>query len=311
MTLSNPSVAVDAPLLVVRNTASGSHDGDDAQQRIGAVFDAAGRPHAFFGIDALDQALREAQARKAIVVACGGDGTLNAVAQRVLPLQLPFGVIPQGTFNYFARVHGISQDAEAAARALLSAVPTPVQVGLVNDRVFLVNASLGLYPELLEEREQMKSQLGRTRMIAFVSALRTLLRERRQLRLRIEREGANQALRTPTLFIGNNRLQLDRLGFTEADALDRGQLAAIWVRPIGSWAMMGLALRGALGRLGEAENVESFAIRRITVWPHRQHRIKVATDGEIHQLRAPLEFRVSPQPLLLMVPSEADRVEVR
>lgn len=54
--------------------------------------------------------------------------------------------------------------------------PMPVQVGTINDRVFLVNASLGVYPELQQNREAYKARFGRSRWVAFVAACATLLR---------------------------------------------------------------------------------------------------------------------------------------
>jgi diacylglycerol kinase family enzyme len=94
------------------------------------------------------------------------------------------GVVPQGTFNYFARTHGIPADPTAAVRLLLRTSVVPVQVAGINDRVFLVNASLGLYPELLEDREAYKARFGRSRWVAFVAGCATLLRAQRRLRLR-------------------------------------------------------------------------------------------------------------------------------
>ena len=168
----------------------------------------------------------------------------------------PFGVLPQGTFNYFGRTHGIPPDTGEADAAAARARPQPVQVGLVNDRVFLVNASLGLYPQLLEDREACKQQLrpqpaGGPRAPALV----TLLRGHRQLRLRIEqrRRGA-RSVRTPTLFVGNNRAAAG------ADRHRRrprrwttGELARSRCARSARWRMLWLLLRGALGRLGEAE----------------------------------------------------------
>ena len=69
---------------------------------------------------------------------------------------------------------------------MLHETARPVQVGLVNQQVFLVNASLGLYPKLLEDREAWKAQFGRSRLVAFGAGLSTLLRGDRDLRLRIE-----------------------------------------------------------------------------------------------------------------------------
>jgi diacylglycerol kinase family enzyme len=182
----------------------------------------------------------------------------------------------------------------------------------VNSRIFLVNASLGLYPKLLEDREAYKQQFGRRRWIALASGLLTLLRERRQLRLRIDTEHGTRALRTPTVFIGNNALQLARVGVAEAEAVgaNAGLLAAIIVRPISSWSMLWLALRGALGRLGEDSQVETFAFHRLVVNPPRPRRFKVAFDGEIAILRSPFTFEVAREQLWLMVPHPDDRVPV-
>jgi len=198
------------------------------------------------------------------------------------------------------------------AKALVGASVSPVQVGQVNGRLFLVNASLGLYPRLLEDREAWKQQFGRSRLVAFVSGMASLLQTRSQLQLQIESAGQVAALRTPTLFVGNNHLQLMRVGIAEkdADAVVHGQLAGVVVRPIGPLALFGLLLRGLLGRLGDADNIHSFAFRRLTVTPRGRRRVKVATDGEVSWMEAPLVFEVAAEPLLLMVPALADRVEV-
>lgn len=257
-------------------------------------------------------AVELAKDRSGVVVAAGGDGTINAVASAVLGSGCPFGVLPQGTFNYFGRAHAIPQNTEAAAKALLGASISPVQVGLVNGRVFLVNASLGLYPQLLEDREVWKQKLGRSRVVAFMSGLATLIQARGQLNLQIEHAGQTAALRTTTLFVGNNDLQLERVGIDEkqVNALRHGALAGIAVRSMGTLALFGLLLRGLLGRLGEAENVDTFSFRRLTVTPKRIKRIKVATDGEITWMQTPLVFEVAPEPLLLMVPAPADRAVI-
>ena len=307
------------PLLIVINAGSGHHNSDDEQAVMARVFTQAGREFEFLAVDTPDQidevarhAVRQAKAQGGVVVAAGGDGTINAVARAVLGSGCPFGVLPQGTFNYFGRVHAIPQETEAAARALVGASVSPVQVGQVNGRLFLVNASLGLYPQLLEDREAWKQQFGRSRLVAFVSGMASLLQTRSQLHLQIESAGQVAALRTPTLFVGNNRLQLTRVGIAEKDAnaVVNGQLAGVVVRPIGTLALFALLLRGLLGRLGDADNIHSFSFRRLTVTPRGRRRVKVATDGEVNWMQAPLVFEVADQPLLLMVPALADRVEV-
>ncbi|HET6756332.1 MAG TPA: diacylglycerol kinase family protein [Burkholderiales bacterium] len=301
------------PFFIVLNVGSGKGDCDVAEATIRGVLEEAGQAHEFLAVDnaealpaAARRAVEQAKQQKGVVVAAGGDGTISAVAQAALGSTRPFGVLPQGTFNYFGRTHGIPEDTAESTRELLDASVRPVQVGMVNERIFLVNASLGLYPELLEERETRKQRFGRTRLVALWSALLTLLSDHRSLIIELEHELGAQTLRTPMLFVGNNALQLEQLGIAEASVVQEGLLTAITVEPVGTAAMFALLVRGALGRLGEARSVQSFAFRRMTVHPRRPYglrRMKVAMDGEIFWLRIPIEFRVAPHPLLLLAPA--------
>ena len=300
-----------APLQFVINAAAGQHEPAMIGQLIEEALRLSGRTGEllFAQPDQLrniaQQAAATAFSQHSAVVAVGGDGTINAVAQAAHAQGCALGVLPLGTFNYFARTHGIPADAQHALQTLLSCEPVPVQVGLINDHVFLVNASLGLYPELLQDREAFKARFGRSRLVAFGSALVTLLGVHRLLKLRIERGADRCDISTTTLFIGNNRLQLEQVGLAQASALDQGCLAAVMLRPIGALTMLWLLLRGSFGTLGEADTVESFEFHRMLVRPRLGWdglRVKVAFDGEVSWMRAPLEFKVSPKPLYLIKP---------
>ena len=300
------------PLIIVFNIGSGHGDAAEARAAIELACAAAGRELHLLVVDTPQrigelarEAVRRAQGVGGIVVAAGGDGTINAVAQATLGSGCAFGVLPQGTFNYFSRTHGIPADTAAAMQVLLNEAAQPVQVGLVNERVFLVNASVGLYPQLLEDREAWKQRFGRSRWVAFGAGLATLLRGHRNLRLQIELQGSAREIGTPTLFVGNNALQMEQLGLPEARAIDAGELAGITLRPVGRLAMLWLMLRGALGRLGDADKVVNFSFRHLVVRRTRLavgRHIKVATDGEIGWLSLPLAFRVAPEPLMLVRP---------
>jgi diacylglycerol kinase family enzyme len=301
--------------LFVINATSGRNDSDTTRHAIEEALSAVGRtgellfarPEEIARTAA--HAAATATARHSAIVAVGGDGTINSVARAALAEGCVMGVLPQGTFNYFARTHGIPADTAEAAKGMLRFVPVPVQVGLINERVFLVNASLGLYPELLQDREAYKVRFGRSRLVAVGAAIVTLLGKHRQLQLSIELGANTRELTTPTLFVGNNRLQLEQVGLQEAPAIDDGCLAAATLRPIGALSMLWLLIRGTIGTLGEANAVESFKFHRMVVksrLPLGGHMIKAAIDGEVIWMRTPLEFRVSPNPLYLLKPSVED-----
>ena len=314
-----PEVDPASPLQFVINAAAGSGDADTRREVIETALRAAGRRgDLLFSRPAglalvAQQAATRAIATRTAVVAVGGDGTLNTVAQAAHALGCAMGVVPQGTFNYFARTHGIPADPAEAVRLLLGWTPSPVQVAAVNDRVFLVNASLGLYPDLLEDREAYKARFGRSRLVAFWAASATLLRAQRQLRLHIEQGASVRDVRTLTLFVGNNRLQLQQFGVEPQRHPERGpaggRITAVMLRPVGTLSMIRLMLHGAMGTLGEAQSVERFEFEHMVVRPTLapgRRGVKVAFDGEVTRMRAPLDFRVLARPLYLLMPRPHD-----
>lgn len=313
-----PEIDPASPLQFVINAAAGSSAADSKREVIEAALRAGGRRGDLLFcrpaelVRVAQVAATQAIATRTAVVAVGGDGTLNTVAQAAHAAGCAMGVVPQGTFNYFARTHGIPADQTEAVGLLLRAAPAPVQVAGINDRVFLVNASLGLYPDLLEDREAYKARFGRSRWVAFFAACATLLRAQRRLRLHIETGGAVRDMQALTLFVGNNRLQLQQFGAEPEDTLagtpGDGSMAALMLRPIGTLSMIGLMLHGAMGRLGEAAGVESFEFHRMLVKPtlapgHK--KVVVAFDGEVTRMRSPIDIRVLDQPLYLLQPAGA------
>jgi diacylglycerol kinase family enzyme len=307
-----PVLDAAADLQIVINAASGQAAVGDKRAAIEAVLQAAGRSAQWHicqpgELEAQARAAaRQAAASHSAVVAVGGDGTLNTVAQAAHAASCAMGVVAQGTFNYFARTHGLPTEPAEATALLLRAQPVPVQVAAVNERVFLVNASLGLYPDLLEDREAYKARWGRSRWVAWWASFATLLHAQRQLRLRIEMGGQRRELRTLTLFVGNNRLQLQQVGVApdrdQPAAPGHGSITAVVLRPVGTPTLLRLMLRGAMGTLGEADDVEHFDFSRMVVSPARLagRRVKVAFDGEVARMRTPLEFKVLQRPLYLL-----------
>jgi diacylglycerol kinase family enzyme len=311
--MSAPPIDPESALLFVINAAAGALDLDAKRAVIQSALAAQGRKGELLTCRPEElarvaiEAAATAVARQSAVIAVGGDGSLNTVAQAAHAAGCAMGVIPYGTFNYFARTHGIPTEPAAAARQLLDARPMPVQVGAINDRVFLVNASLGVYPELLQDREAYKARFGRSRWVALIAACATLLRAQRRLRLHIETGSTVRDVQTLTLFVGNNRLQLQQVGAEPEDTLPGtpgdGSMAALMLRPIGTLSMIGLMLHGAMGRLGEAAGVEGFEFRHMVVKPTLapgRKKVVVAFDGEVARMRAPIDIRVLDKPLYLL-----------
>ncbi|WP_174959041.1 diacylglycerol/lipid kinase family protein [Halopseudomonas pelagia] len=315
-----PELTGNEPFFMVMNTGSGSQKAQDIQDTIARVMQESNRRYELMAVDdgaelipTAKKAVALAREQGGIVVAVGGDGTLNAVSQVVLGSGVPFGILPQGTFNYFGRAYGISQETEIAARCLVDARIQPVNVGLLNDKVFLVNASLGLYPQLLEDREAYKQRFGRSRLVALWSALATLFRAHRQLKVQIDHEGKREVLRTPTIVVDNNALQLKHMGLDRKPEVQHSNshLVAITSKPLSTLNLYGILLRGLLSRLGEDEHVISFGFNTMTVrLGAGRKRTKVAMDGEISYMRSPLIFKVAEHQLPLLVARDPELREI-
>ena len=314
-----PPFDAAAALTFVVNGKAGSSDADAKRDAIESGLREAGRIGnvRFAAPGELARVAREGAAKAladdSAVVAVGGDGTINTVAQAAHAAGCAMGVLPEGTFNYFAREHGVPTETAEALQWLFDARPEPVQVSAVNERIFLVNASVGLYPDVLQDRERWTARFGRSRLVALGAGLATLLRAQDSLKLRIELDGTLRKVRTLMLFVGNNRLQLEQLGLADpgkksaGDAAD-GHITAVFLRPIGTLAMVGLVLRGAMGKLGDAGGVEHFVCQNLVVEPTLTlgwRRVKVAFDGEVEWMISPLAIRVLPKPLWLLKATRA------
>ena len=302
-------LAPQATLHFVLNSAAGSQDDDAVLQPLQQLFGAAGRRYelhrapepAALADTAIAAALQAGT--DGAVVAVGGDGTINTVASALLPRGVTMGLLPRGTFNYVARSHGIPLEPEPALQLLLQGRAQAVQVGLLNRRPFLVNASLGLYPELLQDREAFKKRFGRTRLVAMGAALRSILKVHPRLHLHIQADGVSERnLRVSSLFVGNNALQIADLGLPEADVVGKSALAALVLRAFRPGELLWLALRGAIGRLGQANDLTHFTFQHLTVRPAVARRLKVALDGEVTRMDTPLVFAVDERPLWLIKP---------
>jgi diacylglycerol kinase family enzyme len=237
-----------------------------------------------------------------IVVAGGGDGTIAAVASTLVDTPKALAVLPLGTFNYFAQQLGVPLDLDGALDVVTSGIERRVGVGEVNGRVFLNNSSIGIYPAILQRRESTYRRVGRSRVAAYLSAALVLSRAARFLHLQLAVDGAPIVRRTPLLFVGTNAQQMESFAIPGGECLASGRLALYMTRPLRSHELWRLALRGFARGLREAGELEVVCAREVHV-TLRGKRVRVAMDGEIAKLRAPLRYRFRENALRVLAPA--------
>lgn len=236
------------------------------------------------------------------IVAGGGDGTLNAVASRIVGTQTLFGILPLGTLNHFARDLGIPADPAQALEVIAAGRDIAVDVGEVNGLYFLNNSSLGLYPDIVRDRKRQQRRLGRGKWIAFVWAVWGALRRFPFLTVRLTVNGEAAMHRTPFVFVGNNSYQMEGFRIGTRARLHDGVLSIYVSHKPSRLGLVLLGLRALFGRLRQAREFREYLAAELRVeTPHR--RLRIATDGEVREMQSPFLYRIHAGALRVIVPA--------
>lgn len=301
------------PLSLIYNKKSGFHaaNKDEVYEQLVADLSTAGFEIQSFELSECinfdqmmqDILLRHRQAENVgVVVAAGGDGTLNAVASKLMGTDIPMGILPLGTFNYVARVLNIPLNLLDAAKTISEGQPRSVHVAQLNQHIYLNNASLGLYPLFIQKREQFNKHFGRFPLHAYTSALDVLIRDRKELKLEVEVDGQRYPVKTPLIFFGNNQLQLAEMKLRIAEAAEAGKVAGVVVAKSDKRTLFKILWQLIKGNLDQASDVYSFAADEVIVHSKR-NKLTVAVDGEIVTMTPPLKITVRKHALNIMVPA--------
>lgn len=249
-----------------------------------------------------------------VLVAAGGDGTINAAASALIGKSTALGVIPAGTLNHFARDLQIPIDPEKAAQSLVEGRVVQVDAAAVNGRVFLNNSVLGLFPNYRTVREAWerkgfgRSSLGR--LIAFTAAVLKIFWRLPHLTISLSLEGGRtRTLRTPFVLVGNNEHRMEGIGLGIRERLDQGQLWVYAMRPCTRWQLLRMVFGLVLGRTPRESIFEIFPVSQMTVHSRRA-RIGVGIDGEMVRMKSPLVFKTLPLALHVIAPPEYQSIDV-
>lgn len=291
---------------IIVNSGSGPGGEENIHERLANVLAAAGIDGdisiAKTGAEVAELASTAISGNFSLIVAGGGDGTVNAVAAKLVGTDKTLGVLPLGTLNHLAKDLNIPLDLEGAAQTLVAGRVAKIDVGEVNGRVFLNNSSIGLYPTIVRKREKLE-RLGSGKWPAFIWAALAVFRRYPFLDVHVNADGREFARRTPFVFVGNNEYIMEQLNIGGRERIDQGKLSLYMASRTGRWGLIRLALRALLGHLREEKDFLAMQTREVRIQT-RHKRIRVATDGEVDILETPLDYRVRPGELKVMVPRE-------
>jgi diacylglycerol kinase family enzyme len=236
------------------------------------------------------------------VLLAGGDGTIATAASVLADTGTALAVLPAGTLNHFARDHGIPVEPNEALEVALQGRVTSVDVGYVNDQLFLNTSSVGAYVHFVETRDRLQPYLGY--WLASLAAGVRILQSWHSIAVKLEVGGEARIYRAPLVLIavGERNLTPLKLGWPVGDPegalhviVPRGRRQAR--RFVRAYARSDRGVPIEARPLG----LDNALARRFRL-DLRRSVVRLATDGEIRRQRTPLEYRLAPGALKLVVP---------
>lgn len=269
---------------------------------------------------AIELAKKAAQNGRKFIVACGGDGTINEVANGILQSaakECELGVLPSGTGGDFRRSLGIESNAAEATSQLRGGITKTVDVGKVTfqsrddvrtERYFLNVSSFGL-SAAVNERVKAKDAFrwlpnevlrGKAKF-AFSTLQEVLEIERTTIKIKID-DGDEKTLNTINFCIANARFFGGGMKIAPDAKIDDGFFDIINIGDIKTAKILLNAYKLYNGTHLALEEVKSTRAKHIEVAPlDKKHDIYIETDGELPG-KLPAVYEIVPQALKVRVP---------
>lgn len=293
------------PIEVIINAAGGSFVEGETEQKLKNAFAASGLEAnirlAKTGEQIGEFAEAAIKSNAEIIVAGGGDGTISSVAAFVSNTVKTFGVLPLGTLNNFSKDLLIPQDIDEAVKIIAGGNIAEIDLAELNGRVFINNSSIGLYPKIVKDREKQQERLGRGKWRAAFWATLKMFRVSPFLKVGIVVDGKFFLRKTPVVFIGNNRYEMDLYNIGRRPTLDQGKLSIYFLHRGGRLGVIRLLFRTITGRVKQWKDFEEVLAEDVSIQTRRK-RMHVAFDGEVSVMRTPLKYQILPKALRVLVP---------
>lgn len=236
-----------------------------------------------------------------VLIIGGGDGTISTAAKYLSGTEIALAIIGLGTRNHFARDLKIPLDCAEAICLLDQMHLQWIDLGEVNGHFFINNVTLGVYPKIIEKREETMKKHGWKKWRSHFAAALSILWGLPKMRLIVESPSFRSDYLTPLLFIGNNEYDGTLITDPKRISLRDGKLWICMTRISGVWSLVRMVCQIALRGVQASVHVEIHLDELVTVHSGRK-KIEAGIDGEKRTFANPLRFRIRKKALRVVVP---------
>ncbi|MEO7913844.1 MAG: diacylglycerol kinase family protein, partial [Novosphingobium sp.] len=292
------------PVLINRSGGAALAAGTNLEASVEQAFHDSGAPVEVHLLGGPQMADAVEQTHTPRVIVAGGDGTAACAAYALRGTKTELGLLPMGTLNHLARDLRIPDKLEDAAKLAATGRAVPIDLGEVNGHCFVNNASIGIYPRMVAQREAFRQRYGWPKWLASIPAGLAALARLPLHHLTVDMGKGPQRLITSLLFVGNNIYSLQSGDLGSRASLSDGVMSVYAVVHRSRLALIWFSIRTLLGRANRVTDFVAFGECTELTIQSRTGSVKMALDGELQRLNFPLQFKVDPGALLIVCPPE-------
>lgn len=232
-----------------------------------------------------------------IVVAVGGDGSINEIARGLVDSNTALAIIPLGSGNGLARALKVPLNVDKAMDLIANGRPRPMDVGFANEHLFLSNAGIGFDAKVAEEFRHTKHR----GLYGYASQVIKSFRTYRYLPYNIEIDG--QKLTKPAFLLtiaNSNQFGFEFKLASEATVFD-GKFDLCLVPPINFWQLAPLSIHSLMGNLAKTRYMQHYTGKSVTINSQQLECLQVDGDAVPLTCGHEVTFRLQPGALQVIV----------
>ncbi len=251
---------------------------------------------------AAELAREAAESGMDLVIAAGGDGTVNDVVQGLAGTKTALGVLPMGTVNVWAREMAIPLNPVLAREVLLTGVRRRIDLGRAGSRYFLLMAGVGFDAEVARRVERSRLKRAGLKFLDYVATAGRLGVTHPSAKIWMRSAGTRRSVNAIMVLIGNTRLYGGALTFAKRAIADDGWLDVVVLRSGGLAYRAAVFVRALFRRASLGPRVQYLRCRTVRLESHVP--LPVQIDGEVIGT-LPMTFSIAPRALTVVVPRGA------
>ena len=219
------------------------------------------------------------------VVACGGDGTVNVVAEVLLNTSIQMGIIPLGSANGLAYELEIEEDIEDSLEAIMRGKTSQIDVIKINDELICLHLSdLGFNAKMIKEFEES----GERGMLSYARAFFGSLWHKKTNEFKIQFHGAEKTVKAEMIVLANASSYGTGAVINPGSRMDDGSFELVVFKPIPMRDLLSLTLESFLGDIKNSPYVEIYKVQEAKIYCQEPELLQIDGEvkGELQELKA-------------------------